>query len=249
MPSRAFLSTIDPIPLNYITLPAAVKKLTAKILDSDVSACLDQTQDLLRDSFGLPTLNNYDIKQTPSVPSSPSVNAWKRRELAIRQIRKALCDGDLLAVVFDSMSRQPFLLEPVDWRAASLIDQTIRGGIIHARPGESIGRHAGSRVLITERDFRRWLKLWKPLSVSARAPTRHACLNWLRDQMLANPERSAKTQKGLFVEANERFNVSWRSFKEIWKEARQATGARWGAGRPSKSAESRRQGSTATSSD
>ena len=145
MPSRAFLSTIDPIPLNYITLPAAVKKLTANIFDSDVSACLDQTQDLLRNSFGLPTLNNYDIKQTPSVPSSPSVNAWKRRELAIRRIRRGLCDGDLLAVVFESDSRQ-LLLEPTDWRTSSLIDQTIRGGIIHARPGESVGRHAGSRV-------------------------------------------------------------------------------------------------------
>jgi hypothetical protein len=59
----------------------------------------------------------------------------------------------------------------------------------------------------------------------------------------------ASTQKELFVDANEKFNVSWRSFKEIWKEARQATGACWGAGRPAKKCNVADAGSTAASSD
>ena len=234
MPSHVAPSAIDPIISDHVTLPAVVRELTAKIADAEVDARLDQMQDLLWLCFGLPIPNNNGRDGASHATSAPGVAAWKKRELAIRRIMTGLCDGSLPALVFDRAWGRPCLLEPTDWRAAALIDEIIRGGFIRACAGESIERHQESPVLIRESNFRRWLKRAK-LSPAPLRPNRRACFDWLTRDMRASSERAPKLQTDYMREAKARFNVSQRLFKAIWKQALQATGARWRRGRPPKS--------------
>ena len=229
MRSDTALSAIDPIVADHVTLPDAVIRLTAKISDADVNVGLDQILGL-RFGFQIP---NGDQKGY-GVASS-SMTAWKKRERAIGLIRQGLCDGSLRAVVFNRTSERPFPLDLIDWRSASFIDQIIRSGFICASVGESIGRHLHSRVLMQESTVRRWLKQQVTSSDLVRAPKHRACLNWLTEQMRANPERAPKLQKEYFREAKKSCHVSGRQCKKIWKQALQATGAQWGPGRPPKS--------------
>jgi hypothetical protein len=239
MRSRVGLSAIDPIYSNHVTLPDVVRAVTARIADPELDTGsdltqfdigLDLTQGRLPICFDVPILRDGGNQGIPL----QGLIAWRNRELAIRRIWTGLCDGTLPAVVFDPVLGQPLLLEATDWRTASMIDQIIRGGFIHASACESIGRHQGARVQIPESGFRRWLKQWAHPSAPARAPRRSACLEWLREHMLANLDRAPKPQKQLFREASARFFVSERLFKEIWKDALHATGARWRPGRPPK---------------
>jgi hypothetical protein len=87
-------------------------------------------------------------------------------------------------------------------------------------------------VLIPAADFERWLTQKPWISTQTRKPKRKECRDWLKAEMQASRERAPKLQNEYFLEAREKFNVSERLFKTIWKEARAETGAKWGAGRP-----------------
>jgi hypothetical protein len=226
MHSSLAVSAIDPI----ISLPGLLREMTAKITDAELDACPDQLQHVLRLCFGLPPNNNWRNGAFHAASATP----WRKRELAIGRIITGLCDGSLPALVFDRASGQLHLLEPADWRTAAFIDEIIRSGFIRACAGESIGRHHGHEVLIRDSNSRRWQKRGN-FSPGPLRPNRRACRDWLTSQMLASPERAPKLQTDYMREAKARFNVSQRPFKALWKEALQATGARWRRGRPARS--------------
>jgi hypothetical protein len=226
MLSPASLADTNPIPVDCVTLPDVLDRLVGMTSDADVEAYLKQTQDLFLAGFSLPPLD----KQPPGVRESTT--SWSKRELAVFRLRQGLCDGSLRALVYSNSER--FRLEPHDWRTASFIDRIVRGGFIYAGACESIGRHQGLRVLIRTTDFRRWLSAWRAAPAPALRPKQHDCFEWLQAQMLANPERAPKLQKQYFHEARDKFSVSQRLFKSIWKKALKASGAQWRAGRPSK---------------
>jgi hypothetical protein len=235
MPAHALFSSSDPIPLDHVTLPEALARLTLAVPDREVDPRLDQTRDLLRTIFGLPALGPDGGDHAAALPSDQSFTKWTKRELAIRLMRRGLGDHSLPARVFEPALQCLLRLEPADWRWAALVDQIIRGGIVDALPGESIGCHQGCRVLIAASDFERWLAQKPWISTQTRKPKRKECGDWLKAEMLASPERAPKLQSEYFLEARQKFNVSDRLFKTIWKEAREEAGAKWGPGRPLKS--------------
>ena len=214
---------------NLIFLEAGLTIFT-NALSADVDSQLAGTPAALAGLFDLVD----SLKQTGEKPSGfppEAITAWKKRELAISEFDTALRLGELRATAYHPASGQRTDVDPLDFYTASRLEPIIRSGLVQGPPGEAIARFNGSWLLVRERDVKRRLAQFQ--NISQLAKFRHAaCRDWLRDFMLANPERSPVPQHALMREAKDRFGCSQRQFKLLRKKLAQATGIKWPLGRP-----------------
>jgi len=212
-------SGIDLVPASYIILPELVRLLAQRLSDQDVDPDLPEIAALIAAIFGIP---QDDIERPPlNQGSSRSGTAWMKRELSVRLIQQSISDGSLPLSVIEPGWGLCRLL-PEHWRTASLWESIIRGGVVRALPGESIGQYSDRFVLVKKAVAVRLL-LRKP-SPPVRRPKRKECRQWLEANMRADPDSRPKSKDEFRSEARDRFNVPWRLFDEIWREAKVETG-------------------------
>jgi|SoimicMinimDraft_9_1059737.scaffolds.fasta_scaffold02976_3 hypothetical protein len=229
---------IDPVPVGYISLDQAVPRRAADISDREYQERLQHFREQMR-RFG--SLVRKVNEQSPNAAEIEPENlnpdaanlSWAKRELAIKDIYAAVCDGSLLAMVREPMSGEMFKLTTSDWRGAAFWRQIIISGVVRSAACEEIERHNGRRVLIDERTLIAWLKKMAERKLTAFDDD---CQAWLEREMRANPQRTQKTKDYWCDRAVREFGVSERAFNDrIWPNAIKKTGAQWShAGRPSK---------------
>lgn len=216
------LENLDPIPVNYLTVPEAVEQLTAITTDIHIANARRAFERLCA-TVGV------SLPETPppvnSFPPDPkAILEWQRRELAIQNLHSALLSGALRACVRDPVSGVLFRLEPRDWATVAFWYQTIRGGTVCSSTGEAIERHEGRRLLIERISLSEYL-----VSVTRRRPASNCaeCRTWLEAEMKAHPLKTNKTKNQWFYIAKSKFGVRKHEFQIAWNSANKLSGASW----------------------
>ncbi|MET3839709.1 hypothetical protein [Bradyrhizobium sp. OAE829] len=219
-------SAIDPIPLDYMTLPEVVALRAAAISNRQIEMAFPEP--LLQQIFG--KLHRLPNARDENESRRMGLSFWRKRELAILEIIEALASARLSAIVWEPAILAFVRLSSEDWHHAAFNDQMIRSGVIRSSTGERTERYEGRRLLVDNAEVLRWMEKRER---SKPAPAAKVCADWLKQKMRASPENKPQPKPALRLEAMENFGVSGRQFDAIWKSAIAKTGARWDRrGRP-----------------
>jgi hypothetical protein len=221
--------TVDPELVGYTSTYDAVTRLAANISDREIP---ERVTSILLDPMPSEEWPPDRLEQAKRFNARSRARGYKR-ETAILELYDAFCRDKLSAIVRDPHSGEKFKVTPLDWRSSGLWRQTIVGGVVVALPREHIDRYSGRVLQIETKALDRWLKE-RPRS--GRIAAADDCLQWLKAEMRANPERCPRKKSQYLEEAKERFGSSQREFDRLWAQAKQETGANWKQGRPKKDA-------------
>jgi hypothetical protein len=198
--------------VGYVGLEQAVARLTAEIIsDAEV----------------------YEVPRRQKPDNAEELNfaelAWAKRELAIRKLHAALCDGILIALVRDPASGALIRLTGLDWQAATFWRDIILGGSVRASAGEGIFvRYDGGYVLLEPHAFAAWLGMLAETQHEVPADGEARCLAWLEAEMRKSPKRKSQSKSWWRKEAKEKFSVSGRAFERQWAAAIENIHSNWG---------------------
>jgi hypothetical protein len=224
---------IDALPVGYLALEQAMMQVAASISEQVVLqeaqihrqaylACFDSEwrngKNAAKNAKDKPWLHYSEME-------------WFKRESAILTLKKALSNGDLIALVRDPVRGVIFQLTAVDWCRTGFWRDTIIGGVVRASVGEEIARHNDQRVFFEAAAFEDWLKdlLQRKRHTSAAG----GCQAWLIAEMRANLKRT-QPKEHWREQARVKFGISGRAFDRIWAAAlKEVPDTQWGrAGEP-----------------
>jgi hypothetical protein len=211
---RKMSEAMDAVPVNFLGLDDAVQRLTRKVLGSESARSGPESMPPFPESRGFVV--------------AFAARVWLARHGACEEIKAAIAVGEFEVCNLDPFFRCVVKIPRSDLAAAAFFDEIVRGGIIRASAGESLERADGRHALIAEKDFDRWLRKLNPRKVA-----RGLFYGWLERQMRDGPKE--KTKADYWREANQKFNLSARSFEQDWKACIAKTGSNWDRkGRPRK---------------
>jgi hypothetical protein len=208
---------IDPIPMNFLSVDDAVQRLAARISK--------------RETGFLSFERTCHAPGDPGFagPSANALHTWNQQSIACAEFEDAFRSGETEGCyLLDGSPDRIMKFERQDWWRCAFLREILRGGFVRAGVGEPIERADGRRVLIGEKAF---AKLLRTRSSSRPAAVRKDCAEWLQDLMRTGAKKKSKAKHQ--AEAFQRFGISEREFRRIWRASIKKTESNWGRpGRP-----------------